>query len=86
MRGAVERGCFLEANAQPHRLDLNDAHCRLAKTLGLKLAISSDAHSDLELSFMSCGVDQARRGWLEATDVLNARPLPALLAMLRQRR
>ena len=86
MRGAVERGCFLEVNAQPHRLDLNDAHCRLAKTLGLKLAISSDAHSDVELSFMSCGVDQARRGWLEATDVLNARPLPALLAMLRQRR
>ncbi|MCB5945609.1 DNA polymerase/3'-5' exonuclease PolX [Acidocella sp. KAb 2-4] len=86
MRGAAERGCFLELNAQPERLDLNDAHCRMAKSLGLKLAISTDAHGDAELGFMRFGVDQARRGWLEAADVLNTRPLPALRALLRQRR
>ena len=86
MRGAAERGCFLELNAQPERLDLNDAHCRMAKSLGLKLAISTDAHGDAELGFMRFGVDQARRGWLEAADVLNTRALPALRALLRQRR
>jgi len=86
MRGAAERGCFLELNAQPERLDLNDAHCRMAKSLGLKLAISTDAHGDTELGFMRFGVDQARRGWLEAADVLNTRKLPALRALLRQRR
>ena len=86
MRGALERGCFLELNAQPERLDLNDAHCRLAKSMGLKVAISTDAHAELELGFMRFGVDQARRGWLEAADVLNTRPVNDLLGLLRQRR
>lgn len=86
MRGALERGCFLELNAQPDRLDLNDAHCRLAKSLGLKVAISTDAHAEPELGFMRFGVDQARRGWLEAADVLNTRPQGELLSLLRQRR
>ncbi len=84
MRGALERGCFLEVNAQPERLDLTASHCRLAKELGLKLAISTDAHATAELGFLRFGVDQARRGWLEAGDVLNARPLEALRALLRR--
>lgn len=84
MRGALERGCFLELNAQPERLDLNDAHCRLAKSMGLKLAISTDAHAEPELGYMRFGVDQARRGWLEAADVLNARPLDELRDLLRR--
>ncbi|MBB5374541.1 DNA polymerase/3'-5' exonuclease PolX [Acidocella aromatica] len=84
MRGALERGCFLELNAQPERLDLNDAHCRLAKSMGLKLAISTDAHAEPELGFMRFGVDQARRGWLEAADVLNTRPVNELLSLLRR--
>lgn len=45
MRAALVRGCCLELNAQPDRLDLNDAHCRMAKELGLKVAISTTAHS-----------------------------------------
>jgi DNA polymerase (family X) len=84
MRGALARGCFLEVNAQPERLDLTDAHCRLAKELGLKVAISTDAHAPAELGFLRFGVDQARRGWLEAKDVLNARPLAELRALLRR--
>jgi len=60
MRGAVERGCYLELNARPDRLDLNEVHCRLAKELGLKVAISTDAHAAIELDFMRFGVDQAR--------------------------
>jgi DNA polymerase (family X) len=86
MRGAVERGCFLELNAQPDRLDLTDVHCRLAKQLGLKVAISTDAHATTEFDFMRFGVDQARRGWLESADVLNTRGLEELRSALSHRR
>jgi DNA polymerase (family 10) len=85
MRGAIERGCHLELNSQPDRLDLTDSHCRLAKQLGLKVAISTDAHSVVEFDFMRFGVDQARRGWLERADVLNTRPLDELRVLLRRR-
>ena len=84
MRAARERNCCLEVNAQPERLDLNDAHCRLAKEIGVKLAISTDAHSPAELGFLRYGVDQARRGWISAAEVVNAQPLPALRAALRR--
>jgi DNA polymerase (family 10) len=86
MRGAVERGCCLEVNAQPDRLDLTEVHCRLAKQLGLKVAISTDAHAAVELDFMRFGVDQARRGWLEPDDVLNTRRLGDLRSLLHARR
>jgi DNA polymerase (family 10) len=86
MRGAVARGCYLELNAQPDRLDLTDIHCRLAKELGLKVAISTDAHATIEFDFMRFGVDQARRGWLEPDDVLNTRLIGELRDMLRRRR
>jgi DNA polymerase (family X) len=86
MRGAVERGCFLELNAQPDRLDLTDVHCRLAKQLGLKVVISTDAHATTEFDFMRFGVDQARRGWLESADVLNTRGLEELRSALSHRR
>ncbi len=84
MQGAVERGCYLEVNAQPDRLDLTDQHCRLARKLGLRLAISTDAHAAADLDLMRLGVGQARRGWLEAKDVLNTYPLPALRKLLRR--
>ena len=83
MKAAIERGCCLEVNAQPDRLDLTDAHCRLAKELGVRLAISTDAHSTHELDFMRFGVDQARRGWIEADDVLNTRSWSELKPLLR---
>jgi len=84
MRAAVERGCALEVNAQPDRLDLNDAHCQMAKELGLKAVISTDAHSVANLDLMRFGVDQARRGWLEPNDVLNTRSWPQLKKLLRR--
>jgi DNA polymerase (family 10) len=82
MRAALERNCFMEVNAQPDRLDLNDIYAKLAKDMGLKLSISTDAHSPDELSFMKYGVYQARRGWLEADDVLNTRSWRELKALL----
>lgn len=82
IEAAKAHGCFLEVNAHPTRLDLDDVHCRQAKEAGVKLAISTDAHSTVGLSAMRYGVDQARRGWVEATDVLNTRPWPELERLL----
>ena len=84
VEGARERGCFLEVNAQPARLDLNDLHCRMAKEAGVKVSISTDAHSSANLGNLRHGVDQARRGWVEAGDVLNAMSLEALRKALRR--
>jgi len=84
MQAARARGCFLELNAHPDRLDLNDAHCKLARDIGLKLAVSTDAHSTSDLEFMRYGIGQARRGWLQADDVLNTRSLNALKKLLRR--
>jgi DNA polymerase (family 10) len=82
MKGARERGCFVELNAHPARLDVDDVHCKLAKEMGLKVAISTDAHSTVGLEMMRYGIGQARRGWLERDDVLNTRPLAALKRLL----
>jgi DNA polymerase (family 10) len=79
---AREHGRILELDAHPQRLDLDDVHCRLAKQRGVKVAISTDAHATANLDFMRYGVSQARRGWLEAADVLNTRPWPALAKLL----
>jgi len=73
MEAARERGCVMEINAHPARLDLDDAGCRLARDTGVKVVIATDAHSDSDLRYMRFGVDQARRGWLTAADVLNTR-------------
>lgn len=84
LRTAKERGCYLELNAQPARLDLTDVWCRAARKMGVKLAISTDAHSVEQLDYMRYGIGQARRGWLEAKDVLNTRPLTELRKLLRR--
>jgi len=84
MEAAVERGCYMEVNAYPDRLDLNDEACRTAKELGLKLAISTDAHSTSDLNLVRFGVDQARRGWLEKNDILNTHSRVDLLKMLKR--
>lgn len=78
VRHAAERGCFLELNAQPDRLDLFDVQCRQARDAGVAVAIGSDAHRGSDFHWLQLGVDQARRGWLEKDDVLNTLPLPAL--------
>jgi len=66
-----------------HRLDLDDVACRRAKELGVRVAISSDAHSTRELDYLRWGIDQARRGWLEPKDVVNTLDLEDLLRLLR---
>jgi DNA polymerase (family 10) len=84
MEAALERGCFMEVNAHPQRLDINDVYCKMAKELGLKLAISTDAHRKDEFMNMKFGVWQAQRGWLEKEDVLNTRNWKDLRGLLRR--
>ncbi len=73
MRAAKQTDTILELNAQPDRLDLTEVHARMAKEMGVMVAISTDAHSGEELNFMRLGVFQARRGWIEPGDVLNTK-------------
>ena len=84
IRKAAERGCFLELNASPKRLDLIDIYCQIAKDQSVLVAINSDAHSVHDFDNLSFGVGQARRGWLEKEDVLNTRSLAKLRKLLRQ--
>ena len=84
MLAAKQRGIILELNAQPDRLDLNEIHCKTAKELGVKVVISTDAHSLNDFDYMCCGINQARRGWLEAKDVVNTRPLDELRGLLKR--
>ena len=78
IRHAGETGAVLEINAQPDRLDLDDVHAKMARDAGVPLSIGTDAHTDAHLDMMRYGVDQARRGWLTAADVVNTRPLAKL--------
>lgn len=84
VRALAERGCFVEANSQPDRLDLWDTGCHLASAEGVLVSIASDAHSMADLGNLPLGVSQARRGWLEARDVLNTRSLAALRVLLKR--
>jgi len=85
IRKAAEKGVALELNAHPERLDLLDTHCRMAKDAGVPVAVNSDAHSEREFDNLRFGIGQARRGWIEAADCLNARPLDELRRWLTAR-
>jgi DNA polymerase (family 10) len=82
---AAERGIFLEINASPERLDLPSHLVRSAKLKGCKFTISTDAHRQAHLQNMIYGVITARRGWLEAADVMNTKPLTGFEALLGKR-
>ncbi|MBZ4420243.1 DNA polymerase/3'-5' exonuclease PolX [Myxococcus sp. RHSTA-1-4] len=78
LEAAREHGVALEVNAMPDRLDLTDRACRVAKAAGVPVVISSDSHHVSHLSNLRYGVWTARRGWLEASEVLNTRTLQQL--------
>lgn len=77
-RAAVKNNKAIELNSYPSRLDLNDAHCRRAKQLGVKISINTDSHFKDQLDFIFFGVATARRGWIEKGDVINTQPLKSL--------
>lgn len=84
LHAARDHGVVVELNAHPERLDLKDSHLMLARDLGLKVAISTDAHSVRHLDLMSYGIEQARRAWLEPGDVINCLSLKDFLRALGQ--
>src|SRR5262249_25901422 len=81
---AARHRVAIEINSQVYRLDLNDTHARLARDRGVKLVISSDAHSVNALRVLRWGVVVARRAWLTPDDVLNTRSFDGLRARLRR--
>lgn len=70
---AAETGTALEINAQPNRLDLRDTHARLAGEAGVRIPVTTDAHSVEALGYAELGIAQARRAWLTKDQVLNTR-------------
>ncbi len=85
-RAAGENECFIELSAHPKRLDLVDYHCKQAKDMKVKMAISTDSHSTGNLKNMKYGIGQARRGWLEKDDVLNTLSLDDLVKVVKKKR
>jgi len=83
---AAAHGVALEINSQPHRLDLNDTRARLANDRGVRLVVSTDAHSTSELANLQWGVQTARRAWLSPDAVLNTRGIDELRPLLRRHR
>jgi DNA polymerase (family 10) len=83
---AARHGVALEINSQVDRLDLNDVQAKLARDRGVRLVISSDAHSRLALNAIRWGVVTARRAWLRPEDVLNTRTFEELPSLLRRHR
>jgi len=84
MKAAKGNGCFLEVNAHPDRLDLNDIHCKMARDMGVKVVLSTDTHRLDDLDYMRFGVGQARRGWIGPVDVINTRSLSELKKLLKR--
>ncbi len=82
LEAALEHDVAVELNAHPRRLDLDDRYLRRAKEMGVTVTINTDAHSVQGLDVLSYGLDQARRGWLSADDVLNCRSVSEIEAWL----
>lgn len=81
---AAATGVWLELNASPRRLDLDDHYVRLAAQRGVKIAINTDAHRIRDFAWLAHGIAQARRGWLRAEDVVNTRDAEGVLALRRR--
>lgn len=83
-KAARDTNTSLEINAFPQRLDLNDANCRRAREMKLKLAIGTDSHETEQLHNIKYGISVARRGWLSKKDVINTLSVDELLKAIRK--
>ena len=81
---ARDLDCCLEINSQPERLDLNDIDAHAAQAKGVKLAVSTNSHSVNSFKYIRYGIDQARRAWLTAGDVVNTRRLADLRKLIKR--
>ena len=85
LEAALEHGVAVELNTNPRRLDLHDRHLFRARELGVPVVASTDAHRIAHLDYMEEGLNQARRGWLEADDIVNCQSYNKLDEWLRRR-
>ncbi len=85
LAAAAQHHTVLEINANPRRLDLDEAHARRAQELGVWLAINTDAHDIDQLDVMHFGVTNARRGWIRPESVINTWDTPQFLKWLSDR-
>jgi DNA polymerase (family 10) len=83
LRACAETGTIVEINANPARLDLSGPYARRAVELGCKLVINCDAHSLEDIDLLPYGIHTARRGWVQAADVINTMPLAEMLGLLK---
>ncbi len=83
LKGAKETGTVLEINSYPERLDLGDLNILAAKQAGIKMVINTDTHNLDQLHLRHFGISQARRGWAEKKDIINAWPAAELLKMIK---
>jgi len=83
LAAAKETSTILEINSYPERLDLGDVNIFAAKQAGIKMVINTDTHNVDQLNLMSFGISQARRGWAEKQDIINAWPVAELLQMMK---
>jgi DNA polymerase (family 10) len=81
---AARRGVAIEINCQANRLDLCDVQARFARDRGVRLVVSSDAHSRRAFRRLDWGVTVARRAWLQPVDILNTRTFDAFVPLLRR--
>lgn len=86
LHSAKQHDVAVELNAHPQRLDLRDTQVMLARELGVRIVIDTDAHQVRELELMRYGVEQARRAWLEPKHVLNAQTLAKLVKQLGKKK
>jgi DNA polymerase (family 10) len=84
IKTAKKTGTVMEIDAYPDRLDLKDEYIRKCVEAGVKLAIDTDAHSPTHFPYLEYGIAQARRGWAERKDIINAWPLGKMLRFLKQ--
>jgi len=82
---AKRTSTILEIDALPERSDLKDEYIRKCVEAGVKMSIDSDAHAAAHFAFLECGIAQARRGWAERADIINAWPLEKMLGFLKKK-
>lgn len=86
LEAARENAVAVELNANPRRLDLNDLDLFRARELEVRVSVGTDSHRTGHLAFMQSGLDQGRRGWLEAQDIVNCLSLGEMQTWLMRKR
>lgn len=81
---AKKTNTVMEIDAYPTRLDLKDEYVKKCVAKGVKMTIDSDAHSPSHFDHLEYGIAQARRGWAERGDIINAWPLEKMRKLLKQ--